>query len=92
MNWVVALSMVGADDFDPDTRETLIDNALPIAGLFVLVLGVAMFILWRSLSKQIKKIDPALPDGPDDREQAMDRRLTEDAVERGEAGDDPTSR
>ena len=91
MNWVVALSMVGADDFDPDTRETLIDNALPIAGLFVLVLGVAMFILWRSMSKQIKRIDPALPDGPDDREQAMDRQLTEDAVERGEARDDTSS-
>ncbi len=52
---------VVAEDIDPDSRESLIDNALPIAGLFVLVLLVAMFFLWRSMSKQMKKIDPSLP-------------------------------
>ncbi len=84
----LTLAAVVAEEMDPDQQKTLIDNALPIAGLFVLVLGVAMFFLWRSMSKQIKKIDPALPDGPDDREQAQDQEITEDAVERGEAGDD----
>ena len=83
----LATAAVVAEDIDPDSRESLIDNALPIAGLFVLVLLVAMFFLWRSMSKQMKKIDPSLPDGPDDREQARDRALTREAVERGEAAD-----
>ena len=46
-----------------------------------------MFFLWRSMSKQMKKIDPSLPDGPDDHEQARDRAITREAVERGEAAD-----
>ena len=46
-----------------------------------------MFLLWRSMSKQMKKIDPSLPDGPDDREQARDRAITREAVKRGEAVD-----
>ena len=83
----LATAAVVAEDIDPDSRESLIDNALPIAGLFVLVLLVVMFFLWRSMSKQMKKIDPSLPDGPDDREQARDRALTREAVERGEAAD-----
>jgi hypothetical protein len=76
------------EDLDPDTRKTLIDNALPIAGLFVVVLGVALFLLWRSMSRQIKKIDPAIPAGRDDIEQARDRQLIAEAVERGETTDD----
>lgn len=83
----LATAAVVAEDIDPDSRESLIDNALPIAGLFVLVLLVAMFFLWRSMSKQMKKIDPSLPDGPDDREQARDRARTREAVERGESAD-----
>ena len=83
----LATAAVVAEDIDPDSRESLIDGALPIAGLFVLVLLVAMFFLWRSMSKQMKKIDPSLPDGPDDREQARDRAVTREAVERGEAAD-----
>jgi hypothetical protein len=82
-----AFASVVAEEIDPDSRESLIDGALPIAGLFVLVLLVAMYFLWRSMSKQMNRIDPSLPDGPDDREQARDRALTREAVERGEAVD-----
>jgi hypothetical protein len=67
----------------------LIDDAGPIAGLFVLVLGVVLFLLWRSLNKQIKRINPDLPEGPNDLQQDQDREYTEQAVERGEA-DEPT--
>lgn len=87
LSQAAALATVVAEEIDPDSRETLIDNALPIAGLFVLVLGFAMFLLWRSMSKQMKRIDPSLPDGPDDREQARDRARTREAVEHGEAAD-----
>jgi hypothetical protein len=83
----LAVASVVGEDIDPDSRESLIDGALPIAGLFVLVLLVAMFFLWRSMSKQMKKIDPSLPDGPDDREQARDRAVTREALKRGEAAD-----
>lgn len=74
-----------ADERNPDTLKGLIDDAGPIAGLFVLALGIAIFFLWRSMSRQMKKIDPTLPDGPDDAEQARDRRYTEQAQERGRA-------
>ena len=85
----VTRSAVRVEDLDPDQRESLIDNALPIAGLFVAVLLVAVFVLWRSMTKQMKKIDPSLPEGRDDREQALDRRLTDEAVQRGETTDEP---
>lgn len=83
----LATASVVAEDIDPDSQEALIDGALPIAGLFVAVLMLVVFLLWRSMSKQMKRIDPSLPDGPDDREQARDRTLTREAVERGEAAD-----
>lgn len=67
-----------------DQMRAVIDKAGPIAGLFVLLLGIALFFLFRSMSRQMKKIDPNLPAGPDDREQAMDREYTEEAIRRGE--------
>ena len=71
---------------DPqEVMSNLIDDAGPVAGLFVLVLGIAVFLLWRSMTKQLKRIDPGLPQGVDDRERAADRELTQEAVERGEA-------
>lgn len=87
----VATASVLAEEIDDDQRATLINNALPIAGLFVLLLMVAIYFLWRSMSKQMKKIDPSLPAGRDDREQALDRRLTDEAVERGQGADDTTA-
>ena len=44
----------------------VIDGAGPITGLFVLLLGVAVFLIWRSLNKQMKKVDATLPGGPED--------------------------
>ncbi|MBK9739692.1 MAG: hypothetical protein IPO93_09270 [Actinobacteria bacterium] len=87
----VLLASVVLDTTDEQQTEIsrLIDDAGPIAGLFVLVLGIALFLLWRSMSKQLKRIDPALPAGPDEREQQFDAELTERAVQRGEdAGDE----
>ncbi len=52
---------------DPDQPDlsAVIDGAGPIAGLFVILLGVALFLLWRSMNRQLRKIDPELPDGPE---------------------------
>lgn len=83
----LATASVVAEDIDPDSQEALIDGALPIAGVFVAVLMLVVFLLWRSMSKQMKRIDPSLPDGPDDREQARDRALTREAVKRGDEAD-----
>lgn len=44
----------------------VIDGAGPITGLFVLLLGVAVFFIWRSLNKQMKKVDATLSGGPED--------------------------
>jgi len=76
------ISIVAAEDL---TRlEQVIDKAGPIAGLFVLVLGIALFLLFRSMSKQLKKVNPELPMGKDDLQQAQDRAIIEQAMERGE--------
>ena len=87
MTGLLAVAVLAADDQQSQMAK-LIDDAGPIAGLFVLVLLIAMFFLWRSLNKQIKRIDPTLPEGPDDQQQALDRQLTEDAVKRGEDVED----
>ena len=51
---------------DPDQPDlsSVIDGAGPIAGVFVILLGVALFLLWRSMNRQLRKIDPELPEGP----------------------------
>ncbi len=70
---------------DPDVLSKLIDDAGPVAGLFVLVLGIVVFLLWRSMTKQLKRIDPELAPGPEDAQRAFDRTLTAEALERGDA-------
>jgi hypothetical protein len=88
---IAALANVLAETTDPDEQRSLIDNAGPIAMAFVVVLGIAVFLLYRSMTKQMKRIDPSLPSGRDDREQALNEQLTEDAVEHGGPdSDDPT--
>jgi len=69
---------------DQDELKAVIDRAGPIALLFVIALGIAVFFIARSLNRQLKRIDPNLPMGADDRRQAEDARFTEEAVERGE--------
>ena len=76
----------------------VIDGAGPITGLFVLLLGVAVFFIWRSLNKQMKKVDATLPGGPEDTESTAieptstglrnDDRVPNSAKTRGE--DDST--
>ena len=69
---------------DPNTElSRLIDGAGPIAGLFVLALGAVLVLLWFSLNRQMKKINPDLPLGRDDLEQAADAEFTAQAVARG---------
>lgn len=62
----------------------VIDSAGPITGLFVLLLGVGIFLLWKNMNRQLKKIDGNLPKGPEDEREAYDEELTEEAVKRGE--------
>ena len=70
---------------DPNSDlSQVIDGAGPIAGLFVLLLGIAVFLLWRNMNKQLKKVDANLPKGPEDEREAYDEELTEEAVKRGE--------
>jgi|GEM_PF-2605953 hypothetical protein len=69
---------------DMTKLEAVIDRAGPIAGLFVLLLGVALFLLFRSMNKQLKKVSPDLPMGADDRQQAQDRAIVQQAMQAGE--------
>lgn len=51
------------DNSNPDL-SAVIDTAGPIAGLFILLVAIALFFLMRSMSKQLKKVDPSLPNAP----------------------------
>jgi hypothetical protein len=65
----------------------IIDSAGPITGLFVILLAIGIFVIYKSMNRQMKRINPDLPLGQDDREQEADRRATEEAIERGERED-----
>jgi hypothetical protein len=73
----------------PLPEEPPIDPSRVTPGLLALVsflfLVVAVFLLYRSMRKQMSKVDPNLPEGPGDRERAVDQELTEQAEERGES-------
>lgn len=72
----------------PETDESLssvIDSALPIAGLFIALLAIAIVLLWLSMRRQIKKVDPDLPDGPGDKQRELDAELTQAAEEKGQS-------
>lgn len=69
---------------DPtDDLNSVIDGAGPIAGLFILLLGIAIFVIWKSMNRQIKKINPALPPGRSDRLRMADEEYTAEAEARG---------
>jgi hypothetical protein len=74
------------NEIPPDQQglQSVIDGAGPIAGLFVLLLLVAVVLLWLSMNRQLKKIDPALKAGPDEERKERDREYTAEAVARGE--------
>jgi hypothetical protein len=74
------------NEIPPDQQglQSVIDGAGPIAGLFVLLLLVAVVLLWLSMNRQLKKIDPALKAGPDDERKELDREYTAEAEARGE--------
>lgn len=77
------------NDVPPDQQglQSVIDGAGPIAGLFVLLLLGAVVLLWWSMNRQLKRIDPALKAGPDDLLQARDSAYTAEAVARGQEQD-----
>jgi hypothetical protein len=72
--------------------SVVIDGGLQIVGIIVLVLGIAVFLLWKSMNRQIKKINVDLPAGPEDERVAEDEHFTQEAIQVGEnerGEDDP---
>lgn len=78
----------------PLPEEPPIDPSRVTPGLLGFIafafLVIAIVLLYRSMRKQMAKVDPTLPDGPGDAERAMDADLTEEAEERG--SDEPPTR
>ena len=71
----------------PLPEEPPIDPSRVTPGLLALIsfvfLVIAIVLLYRSMRKQISRVDPNLPQGPGDAERAADERFTEEAEERG---------
>ena len=40
-----------------------IAGAGPVAGFFILLVGIALVLLWLNMNRQMKRIDPELPRG-----------------------------
>ena len=83
----------------PLPEEPPIDPSRVTPGMLALIsfvfLIIAIVLLYRSMRKQIAKVNPDLPYGPGDAERAADARFTEEAEERGadESGaDEPPTR
>lgn len=72
-------------DSEPDL-QTIIDGAGPIAGLFVLLVGIAVVLLWLNMNRQMKKIDPDLPQGKN--EARVNQELND--IAEHEEDNDPT--
>lgn len=71
----------------PLPEEPPIDPSRVTPGLLGFIsfafLVIAVVLLYRSMRKQMAKVNPDLPDGPGDRERRADAEMTEDAEERG---------
>jgi len=54
---------------DDEAMTSVIDKAGPIALLFVVLLGIALYFLWKSMNRQLKRVDePTSVDGQADPE------------------------
>lgn len=66
----------------PPIDENLVSPGF-LGFLSFVFLIAAVVLLYRSMRKQLRKVDPTLPDGPADRIRAEDRRVIAEAEERG---------
>jgi hypothetical protein len=86
----VLLSVLADATPSPSPTAPPIDPSRVTPGLLGLIsflfLVVAVVLLYRSMQKQIKKVRPDLPDGPADTMRAEDRRIIDDAEQRGASG------
>ncbi len=53
-----------AEVADEEAMKSVIDKAGPLALLFVVLLGIALFFLFRSMKRQLKRVDEHFPDDP----------------------------
>jgi len=52
----------------------IVDKAGPIALLFVFALGIALYFIWKSMNRQLKKVDQNIPlDPPLSQDQVKDQ-------------------
>ena len=73
-------------DSESNLSET-IAGAGPIAGFFVLLVGIALVLLWLNMNRQMKRIDPDLPRGR--REAQIDQEMNDIAQMEESAEQDP---
>jgi len=80
----------------PLPEEPPIDPSRVTPGLLGLIsfifLVVAIVLLYRSMRKQMAKVDPNLPQGPGDAERAADEHFTEEAEGSDASGPEPPTR
>lgn len=59
---------------EDSSLTNVVDKAGPIALLFVFALGIALYFIWKSMNKQLKKVDKNIPlDPPQIQDQAKDQ-------------------
>lgn len=95
VTWLIAALRLDESPLpSPLPSEPPIDPSRVTPGLLALMsfvfLIIAIVLLYRSMRKQIARVDPNLPEGPGDAERAADEHFTEEAEERG--ADEPPAR
>ena len=53
-----------AEAADDEAMKSVIDKAGPIAMLFVVLIAVALYLLFRSMKRQLKRVDEQFPSDP----------------------------
>ncbi len=53
-----------AEAADDDAMKAVIDKAGPIAMLFVVLIAVALYFLFRSMKRQLTRVDEQFPSDP----------------------------
>lgn len=53
-----------AEVADDEAMKSVIDKAGPIAMLFVVLIAIALYFLFRSMKRQLKRVDEHFPSDP----------------------------
>lgn len=83
LTWLLSTASPSPSPTPPPIDPSRVTPGL-LGFLSFVFLIVAAFLLYKSMSKQLKKVDPSLPEGPSGQRRRADDQAIEDAERRGD--------